>query len=310
MQISMFGQLTGLGDGSPVDATIDYLAQLRDEGFGRVWMSQLPYEPDLLTILAIALREVDTIQAASGVIPIQNQHPMHMAQAALTVSLASQGRFVLGLGMTHAAVTEGMWGIPWDKPVRRLNEYLDGLLPLLAGEPADAPGQTVTTRGALVIPGAPRPDVYIAALGPQMLRLAGRRTSGTCTWMTGPATLGGHVSPSLRQAAADAGRPEDAVRVVAALPVGVTDDVDAARAEAAEQFAIYGTLPSYRAMLDREGYAGPQDAAIIGDEATVRDRLAELRSAGVDEFVGAVFLRSPEAHARTRALLRAVDTES
>ncbi len=74
----MFGQLTGLGDGSPVDATIAYLAQLRDEGFGRVWMSQLPYEPDLLTILAIALREVDTIQAASGVIPIQNQHPMHM----------------------------------------------------------------------------------------------------------------------------------------------------------------------------------------------------------------------------------------
>ncbi|MEW5812165.1 MAG: TIGR03564 family F420-dependent LLM class oxidoreductase [Actinomycetota bacterium] len=304
MQISMFGQLSGLGAGSPIDATIDYLAQLRDEGFGRVWMSQLPHEPDLLTILAIALREVDTIEAASGVIPIQNQHPMHMAQAALTVSLASGGRFVLGLGMTHAAVTEGMWGIPWDKPVRRLNEYLDGLLPLLAGEAADAPGETVTTRGALVVPGAPRPDVYVAALGPQMLKLAGRRTSGTCTWMTGPATLSGHVSPSLRQAAADAGRPEDAVRVVAALPIAVTDDVDTARAQAAEQFAIYGTLPSYRAMLDREGYAGPQDAAIIGDEATVRDRLAELRAAGVDEFVAATFDPSEEGRARTRAFLR------
>ena len=306
--MSMFGQLTGPGD-SPIDATIGYLAQLRDEGFRRVWMSQLPYEPDLLTILAIALREVDTIEAASGVVPIQNQHPMHMAQRALTVSLASGGRFVLGLGMTHAAVTEGMWGIPWDKPVRRLNEYLDGLLPLLSGHPADAAGETVTTRGALMIP-ASRPDVYIAALGPQMLRPAGRRTSGTCTWMTGPATLGGHVSPALRQAAADAGRPEDAVRVVAALPVTVTDDVDGARARAAEQFAVYGTLPSYRAMLDRKGYAGPEDAAIIGDEATVRDRLAELRAAGVDEFVGAVFDSSPDVRERTRALLRAVDSES
>lgn len=304
----MFGQLSGLpmdsSGGSRIDATIAYLAQLRDEGFGRVWMSQLPHEPDLLTILAIALREVDTIEAASGVIPIQNQHPMHMAQAALTTSLASGGRFVLGLGMTHAAVTEGMWGIPWDKPLRRLNEYLDGLLPLLAGEHASAPGETVTTRGALMIPGAPRPDVYIAALGPQMLRLAGRRTSGTCTWMTGPATLSGHVSPSLRQAAADAGRTEDAVRVVAALPIAVTDDVDALRAEAAEQFAIYGTLPSYRAMLDREGYAGPQDAAIIGDEATVRDRLAELEAAGVDEFVAATFDPSEDGRARTRAFLR------
>ncbi len=310
MQISMFGQISAFQDGalgdSPIDATIAYLSQLRDEGFGRVWISQLPYEPDLLTILAVALHEVDTIEVASGVVPIQNQHPMQMAQRALTVSLASGGRFVLGLGMTHAAVTEGMWGIPWDKPVRRLNEYLDGLLPLLAGEPADASGETVTTRGALLIPGAPRPDVYIAALGPQLLRLAGRRTNGTCTWMTGPATLRDHVSPTIRQAAADVGRPQDSVRVVSALPIAVTDDVDAARAQAAEQFAIYGTLPSYRAMLDREGYAGPEDAAIIGDEATVRDRLAELAAAGVDEYVGAVFDTAAEGRDRTRALLREI----
>lgn len=304
----MFGRLSGAGDGSPIDATIANFAQLRDEGFRRVWMSQMPFEPDLLTILAVVLREVDTIEAASGVVPIQNQHPMQMAQRALTVSLASGGRFTLGLGMTHAAVTEGMWGIPWDKPVRRLNEYLDGLLPLLAGEPANAAGETVTTRGALMIPGAPQPDVYIAALGPQMLRLAGRRTAGTCTWMTGPQTLGGHVGPTLRQAAADAGRPEAAVRVVASLPVSVTDDVDAARKQAAELFAMYGTLPSYRAMLDREGYAGPEDAAIIGDEATVSQRLDELKSVGVDEFVGATFDSSAEGRARTRALLRTKET--
>ena len=251
---------------------------------------------------------VPDIEVASGVVPIQNQHPMQMAQRALTISLVSGGRFILGIGMTHQAVTEGMWGIPWDKPVRRLNEYLDGLLPLLAGEAADATGQIVTTRGALMIAGAPKPDVYVAALGPQLLRIAGRRTAGTCTWMTGPKTLAGHVSPTLRQAAADAGRPEDAVRVVAALPVSVTDDVDGARRHAAQQFSMYGVLPSYRAMLDREGYAGPEDAAIIGDEATVRDRLAELKAAGVDEYVGATFDSSPEGRARTRAVLGAYDS--
>jgi F420-dependent oxidoreductase-like protein len=307
MQVSMFGQLSGEGVQSPIDATIENLAKLRDEGFRRVWMSQMPYEPDLLTILAVALREVDTIEVASGVVPIQNQHPMQMAQRALTVSLASQGRFILGLGMTHQAVTEGMWGIPWDKPVRRLNEYLDGLLPLLAGESVNATGETVTTRGALVIPGAPRPEVYIAALGPQLLKIAGRRTAGTCTWMTGPKTLADHVGPTLRQAAADAGRPEGAVRVAASLPVSVTDDVDRVRKQAAEQFAMYGTLPSYRAMLDREGYAGPEDAAIIGDEDTVKARLAELASAGVDEYVAAVFDASPEGRDRTRAVLRQLD---
>lgn len=302
----MFGQLSGFDNA--IDGTVEYLAQLRDEGFGRVWFSQLPFEPDLLTVLAVALREVDGIEAASGVVPIQNQHPMLMAQRALTLSLISGGRFTLGLGMTHAAVTEGMWGIPWDKPVRRLNEFLDGLLPLLAGQAADAVGQTVTTRGALMIPGAARPDVYIAALGPQLLRLAGRRTAGTCTWMTGPATLRDHVNPTLRQAAAEAGRPAGSVRVVAALPVAVTDDVDAVRKQAAEQFAMYGTLPSYRAMLDREGFAGPEDAAIIGDEATVTARIDELTASGVDEFVAATFDTSPEGRARTRALLRATES--
>jgi alkanesulfonate monooxygenase SsuD/methylene tetrahydromethanopterin reductase-like flavin-dependent oxidoreductase (luciferase family) len=95
---------------------------------------------------------------------------------------------------------------------------------------------------------------------------------------------------------------------VAALPVTVTDDVDGARAQAAEQFAMYGYLPSYRAMLDREGYSGPEDAAIIGDEAVVAERIKALGTAGVDEYVGVVFDASPETRARTRALLRTLDS--
>ncbi|ORV19547.1 TIGR03564 family F420-dependent LLM class oxidoreductase [Mycobacterium celatum] len=304
MQISILGSLSDTDGRSPVDATVENLANLRDEGFRRVWMTQMPYEADLLTVLAVALREVDRIEVGTGVIPIQNQHPMLLAQRALTLSLISGGRFILGLGMTHQAVTEGMWGIPWDKPVRRLREYLDGLQPLLSGQKADAVGETITTRGALQIPGAKAPDVYIAALGPQLLRLAGRRTAGTVTWMTGPKTLAEHIGPTLRQAAAEAGRPDGSARVVAALPVSVTDDVAAARAQAAEQFAMYGQLPSYRAMLDREGYAGPEDAVILGDEASVTERLESLRAAGVDEFVGVVFDRSADVRARTRALLR------
>lgn len=305
MQISIFGSLSGLK--SPVDDTVAYLAQLRDEGFRRAWFAQMPYEPDLLTVLTVGLREVDGIEAGTGVLPIQNQLPMLLAQRALTISQMAGGRLLLGLGMTHQAVTEGMWGIPWDKPVRRLNEYLDGLLPLLSGEKADATGETVTTRGALMIPGAPTPPVYIAALGPKLLQIAGRRSSGTVTWMTGPKTLAGHVGPTLRQAAADAGRAE-AVRVVAAIPIAVTDDVDGARKQAAEQFAMYGYLPSYRAMLDREGYAGPEDIAIIGDEQTVRDRLAELEAAGVDEYVGVTFDPSAEGRARTRAVLKKLES--
>jgi 5,10-methylenetetrahydromethanopterin reductase len=307
ISLTLVGLLNNTNGGSPVDATVKTLAQLRDEGFRRVWMAQLPYDPDLTTILAVAMREVDTIEVGSGVIPIQVQHPTQLAQRVLTLNAIAGGRFTLGIGMSHRMVTEQMWGIPYDKPLRRMREYLDGLLPLLAGQPADAVGETVTTRGSLQIPGAPTPDVYLAALGPQMLRLAGRRTAGTLTWMTGPKTLAEHVGPTLREAAAEAGRQESTVQVAASLPVAVTDDVDGVRARAAEEFAVYGQLPSYRAMLDREGYAGPEDAAIIGDENTVSDRIDELADAGVNEFAAVTFDPSPEGRERTRALLRTKD---
>jgi 5,10-methylenetetrahydromethanopterin reductase len=298
-----------LGDGagrSVVDVYVDQVARARAEGFTRMWTPQMPWEPDLMSVLAVALREVPDIEVGAAVLPIQVAHPMLMAQRALTLNLISGGRFKLGLGVNHPGMTEQLWGIPWEKPVRLMREYLDGLLPLLAGEGTNAVGEMVTTRGVLQIPGAPAPEVYLAALGPQMLRLAGRRTAGTITWMTGPKTLANHIAPTLREAAATAGRPKSAVKVVANLPICVTDDVDGARARAAEDFATYGQLPSYRAMLDREGFTGPEDAALIGDEATVSDRIDELRSADVDEFAGTPFGDSEETLARSRSLLREI----
>ena len=286
---------------------VESLHALHNEGFRRVWSTQMPNEPDLLTMIAVAGHSVPEIRFGTGVLPIQNQHPMLLAQRALTVNAVVGGRLSLGLGLSHQVVTEGMWGVPYDHPVRRTNEFLDGLLPLLAGEKVSAAGDFVTTRGSLTLTDVPAPDVYLAALGPKMLGVAGRRTSGTVTWMTGPRTLRDHIGPTLRSAAVDAGRPEDAVRVVAMLPVAVTDDVDGARASAAEQFAVYNALPSYRAMLDREGFEHSSDAAIVGDEETVAARIAEVAAAGVDEFVGIVFDRDPDRRARTRTLLRRLD---
>jgi len=305
MRISVFGFLGDGAGASPVDAFVAELDRLRSEGFRRVWAAQMPQEPDLLTVLTVALREVPDIEVGTGVVPVQTQHPMSLAQRALTTNLVGAGRLTLGLGLSHRAVTEGQWGISWDRPVRRMSEYLDGLLPLLAGEQADATGELLTTRGRLRIPGAPAPEVVLAALGPQMLRLAGRRTAGTVTWMTGPRTLREHVLPTITAAAEEVGRT---ARVLASLPVAVTDDVDGARALAARRFAIYGRLPSYRAMLDREGYAGPADAAIVGDEDEVAGRLAELRGIGVAEFVGLPLAADAEGAARTRAVLRAAET--
>jgi alkanesulfonate monooxygenase SsuD/methylene tetrahydromethanopterin reductase-like flavin-dependent oxidoreductase (luciferase family) len=112
--------------------------------------------------------------------------------------------------------------------------------------------------------------------------LAGQLADGTVTWMTGRATIASHIVPSITRAAEDAGRP--APRVAVALPVSVTSDVDRAREAADRTFAIYGQLPSYRAMLDREGAEGPGQVAIVGDEDSVTNQILAIAEAGATDF--------------------------
>ena len=183
----------------------------------------------------------------------------------------------------------------------RDREYLAVLMPLLNGEPAAFTGTTVRANIGLTTPSPGRVPVVIAALGAQMLRLAGAQADGTVLWMTGSATVRDHIVPVITEAARGAGRPSP--RVVCILPVCVTDDPDNARERASRVFAIYGQLPSYRAMLDREGAAGPADVAIVGHEDTVAAQIATLAEAGVTDFVAGEYTGGPDG-ARTRAFLR------
>ena len=92
--------------------------------------------------------------------------------------------------------------------------------------------------------------------------------------------------------------------MIAALPVCVTTDTAGAASRAAKVFEIYGTLPSYRAMLDREGAAGPADIAITGSEAEVSERIAALADIGVTDFAAVEFPGNPDEAAATRAAVK------
>jgi F420-dependent oxidoreductase-like protein len=226
-----------------------------------------------------------------------------LAQQALTTQAAVGGRLALGIGLSHQLVIEGMYGYSFERPVRHLREYLEVLVPLVRGDGATFDGDTVRAHVALDVKGATPFPVLVAALGPKMLALAGRVADGTVTWMTGPATLESHIVPTITKAAAAAGRP--APRVAVGLPVCVTTDVDAARARADRIFEIYGTLPSYRAMLDREGARTPSGVAVVGDEAEVQRQIEHLAAIGATDFVANVF-GSSEERAETYGLLRSI----
>jgi F420-dependent oxidoreductase-like protein len=202
--------------------------------------------------------------------------------------------------LSHQPLIEGSFGYSFDKPIRHMREYLDALLPLVREGSVQVAGETVTARASLDVRGSSPVTVLLAALGPQMLQLAGARADGTVTWMCGPSTLEQHVAPTIRAAADGAGREEPVIG--AGFPVCVTDDPAGALVVAAKTFAIYGTLPSYQAMLAREGAEGPADVAIVGDEAAVDAQLDRLRTIGVTDFVASVF-GSNEDRARTYAYL-------
>ena len=174
---------------------------------------------------------------------------------------------------------EDALGLPFEHPAEHLREYLAVLAPLLAGAPVAFHGDHYRVEAAVDIEGAAPVPLLVAAMGPLVLRLAGRLTDGTITSWVGPRTLAGHIVPTI-QRAARGGRAGRRHGSPSGCPITLTDDADGARAQMAAQTAWYSTLPSYRAMFEREGVAGPADVALIGDEAALDaglDRLARRR---------------------------------
>src|SRR5271170_5200371 len=291
------------GETQALGKLADQLRRATDDGFASAWISNI-FGLEALTALAVAGGQVPGIELGTAVIPTYPRHPAVLAQQALTTALAvGPGRLTLGIGLSHKIVIEDMYGYSFDRPARHMREYLSVLLPLLDGTAVSVDGSTLSAHIGLSAPRAGRVPVLLAALAPRMLNLAGQLTDGTVLWMTGPATVRDYVAPAISDAASAAGRPSP--RVVCSLPVCVTGDPDAARAGAAKEFSIYGQLPSYRAMLDREGAAGPADVAIVGDEDAVAAQIQALAEAGVTDFVAAEFARG-EDRMRTRSLLKAV----
>lgn len=297
MEIGIFGFE------STVDKLVEEVAVAAGQGFGSFWVPQI-FGFDALTALAVVGREVPDIKLGTSVIPTYPRHPMMLAQQALTVSqVIGGGRLQLGIGLSHQPVVEGMWGIPFEKPVRHMREYLELLGPMLHDQSVSAAYETLTARGQIDIPNAEAPAVLVAALGPQMLKVTGRLGDGTITWMTGAKTIAELTAPTISAAAEEAGRP--APQVVVGLPICVTAEVDAARERAAKEYEIYGQLPSYRAMLDNEGLDGPADLALIGDAAEIRDRLAVFEAGGMTTFAASAFGSDTE-RAATREFLQSL----
>ena len=275
------------------------------EGCPVYWLSQF-LGPDLLTSLAVVGAENPEIELGASVVPIYGRHPIALAIQAMSVQSATNGRLVLGIGVSHRVIVEGMYGLPFEAPFSYLKEYLAALKPLLRGEPTSFRGERISANAQLTID-APPPPILLAALGERSLELAGSEADGTITYLVGPKTLKGFVVPTIRRAAEAAGRPEP--RIAAGYAICVTDDRERARRHAAERLTFYRQLPAYRAAMDREGVDQPEDVVLVGNESEIRERLETIADAGATDLRGLDLSPTPEDAERTFVFLASLSKE-
>ena len=303
MRIGLFvGALELMRD---VAERLHRISDAERDGFDSYWLPQ-HFGADMLTVIAMAGMQTNRIELGTAVVPIFPRHPVALAQQVLTAQVAAGGRLTLGIGVSHRSTIEDWLGLSYSHPARRMEEYLSVLRPLLHESSVDFSGREYRVAGELQIPDADMVScpVVMAALGPRMLEIAGRLADGTVTWMTGPATIRDHVVPRLREAASAAGNPEP--RVCVGMPIAVTDHSERARARADRLFENYAALPSYRAMLEREGVDSPGGIALVGNEGEVEDQLRHLAEIGATDLLATIFPvdGSQTSATRTRAFLQ------
>jgi len=267
------------------DELVKKAKDLEERGFDSIWIANfVGHGLDPLAVMSLIAHETKRIKLGTAVVPIYLHHPLALAHQAITIQKAAQGRFTLGIGLSHPFIVKDWLGLSYKNPVTQMMEYLSILRPLLNGEAVTFKGTYFDTNAGVHIPDVARVPLLVAALGPKMLKLAGEMTDGTVTYLTGLRTLQTHIIPSICSAAEDSGHPTPRI-VAGGLPIALVNDVDVARSAIAEDFAGYLDLPSYRAMFEREGATGAGDIAIVGDAAELTESLNRLADIGVTDFM-------------------------
>ena len=260
---------------------VEEAVEAERDGFDSAWCVHFSRAIDSMTMLAAAAQRTSRIELGVGVVPTYPRHPVALAQSAATVQSLSGGRFVLGVGVSHRPVIEGMHGLDYSSQLGHLREYLTVLGGLLGPGEASFAGDHYRVEAAITVPGASRVPVIVGALAPGMCRLGGELADGVTTWLAGPRSLEEVVLPATTAGAEAAGKPTP--RVVAGIPVAVDGNPERAEAAANRTFGMYGNLPNYRRLFDREGVDGPGELVITGDGATVTAGVQALFDAGATD---------------------------
>jgi F420-dependent oxidoreductase-like protein len=267
-----------------VDDVVVQATRAYDLGVRQIWLSQ-NNDHDAIALAAVVGAAVPGLGVGTSVVPINPRHPLIIASLAQTAQAASHGNFSLGLGLGAHEPERRAFGTSWPNTITRLREHLTVLRSIFDTGAVDFSGNELTAQPVWpvrVAGGTPLP-VYVAAMGPNALQVTGELADGTMPYLAGPRTIAEFIEPAIAKSAADAGRQKP--KVIAQVPVILSDDVDEGKNFAAERLSFFETIPSYQRVIAREQVASAADLAAVGTAASVSHQLQSYLDAGATDVV-------------------------
>jgi F420-dependent oxidoreductase-like protein len=275
-----------------LDESVNRAREAERLGYESVWVTQLPDARDAALVLAAYASATQWMRLGTGVLPIYTRHPSAMAQMAATLDELSQGRFILGIGVSHKVTVESMWGLKLEHPVEAMRDYVSIVRAGLVDGSASVDGKHFSAHWTYSAPRRAELPIMMSALNPLMLELAGEIADGVVLWMCSPAYVRDVVVPNVAKGRRKASKSLDGFEIVSAVQSCLTSDLDAARGVFKQVVERYASLPYYRKMMDASGYAEDlaagnitdamvDDLSALGDESRIKESLRRHREAGV-----------------------------
>jgi F420-dependent oxidoreductase-like protein len=280
-------------DGSNAAAATKTIVAAEAAGVQQIWMVQPPWSPDVLTTFAAAATQTSTVRLGTSIVPTYPRHPLVLAQQALSLYDIAPGRLRLGIGPSHQAIIEGIYGLPQTTPLAHLREYVKVLRAALWEGKVDHHGHFFNV--IVTLPRTTQTPVLISTLGKKAFQLAGEIADGALSWVCPVSYLLDTAIPALRTAAAANGRSVPPP-LVAYVSVALSQDHHSVMAAGHRALDMYAKFPFYVKMFSDAGFsltAGQTsvpdslvDSLIVsGNEDTVAAQFTELLAAGLDELM-------------------------
>src|SRR5436309_6018879 len=301
MEARMSAVIPRLGASLPLPPDLEMCRRVAEHaeilGYESLWIADTGAGPDAFVVAAVAAGVTRRARIGTAVIPVYTRAlPVHAAGAGSVAQLAP-GRFILGLGVSSETIVDTWGGVPFRRPFTRLRETVAVLRQMLAGERVTFDGKTVRTRNFRLVSQPPAPvPIYVAALMPPMLELAGEIADGVILNFM-PVEAVPRMLAHVRAGAERAGRDPAALEVVSRFQVVVTDDPPAARDVIRQMMGPYFATSVYNRFIAWCGF--PEEARAIDAAWRAKDRARNV-AAVTDEMVDRLAIIGPAQHCRAR----------